>query len=171
MKSKIWITALLFLILSYWAMAEPFPRDFFWQMELSGNWSDPVFSEYEGFSEDIDSINEWVTTRDDYILTLRSYGYGYAGPQVIMINHIARNMERFQNLEIFEGEYYDSYLQENIGYQVYVIADVSDWQDPRQVILYGFDGGDYSSMLLTISVPLEQYEAKASEMFEILQLP
>jgi len=168
---RLWITVLLVLFLGYSAMAEPFPREFFWQMELSGDWSDPVYSEYEGFSEDIDSIREWVTSKDDYILTLRSYGYGYAAPLVLMINHIARNMESFQNLEIFEGQYYDGYLQEDIGYQVYVITDLSDWEDPRRVILYGFDGGDYSSMLLFLSVPVDLYEVKASEMFEILQLP
>jgi len=171
MTKKIWITALVSVLFCFTAMAEKFPRDFYWQMDLSEGWSEPVYSEYEGFSEDIDSIVEWVTTKDDYILTLRSYGYGYVGPQIIMINHIARTMVNFYDLQIYEGEYYDGYLQENIGYKVYVVTDASDWQDHRRVVMYGFDGGDYSDMLRTISVPVDQYEAKASEMFEILQLP
>ncbi len=143
--------------------SQEFPPDFgMFAMDIGPGWSSAEEVSHPFFDA------SWKTTRGPFTLTYHvSFGDPIGGEQTSVL-YLA-GVTEFDELELIRGEQYDFWLEEWIPYTLFSILDRNDWVEQRRTIVYGWlDQGNFTPMVLTISVPDDRYDELREEMILIL---
>lgn len=143
-----------------------FPSDLrSYQVELDDGWS-----EGEGqYIDEMENIYRYVTTKEDMTIFFYNYYDVVINPDKIAVDYIANAVD-YSNVDIIEKSYYDGYLNEDISVKFFTFIDRTNRDDKRFVIVKGFWGPDYATMLMTLSVPLAD-DNNIEELIKYFKIP